>query len=174
MTRKKLVKRPQGRPKLDNPRSTQLPVVRVTPDKLAEYKQAATASDSNFSQWVRSTLDKAAKKNKEQLMGDNFDTEPIKQAIRAIESDNFTAISESARSIHLLVFRKIREGQRSLLKEFKTLAAFLEYRQKAKLAELKGVKIKKPKSLLPKEEALALCQNILNAEIVALDETGHH
>lgn len=54
-----------GRPvgsTIDNPMSTQLPVIRVTPQKLTEYKEAADASGSNFSQWVRSTLDMGVKK----------------------------------------------------------------------------------------------------------------
>jgi len=64
MEKLKKKKRPMGRPKSDNPSSATLPLIRVTPDKLKEYKQAAETSGSNFSHWVRGTLDKALVKTK--------------------------------------------------------------------------------------------------------------
>jgi len=56
--------RPRGRPQSDNPASVTLPRVRVTPDKLAAYKQSADQSGKTFSVWIRDVLDKAAGKKK--------------------------------------------------------------------------------------------------------------
>lgn len=61
---KKKQAKPMGRPKIDDPADQRLPVVRVTKDKLDAYKRAAETSGSNFSQWVRGTLDKALVKTK--------------------------------------------------------------------------------------------------------------
>lgn len=60
-------KRKRGRPtgtKSSNPRSTQLPVVRVTPEELKAYKAASERGKMTFSAWVRHCLDKCAKPNK--------------------------------------------------------------------------------------------------------------
>jgi len=54
----------RGRPvgtKSNNPRSTQLPVVRVTPNELSAYKAASEHENKTFSAWVRDKLDKASK-----------------------------------------------------------------------------------------------------------------
>lgn len=42
-----------------NTASEKLPMVRVTTEQLAKYRDAAESSNQKFSQWVRSTLDKA-------------------------------------------------------------------------------------------------------------------
>ncbi len=59
----KQINKTMGRPigsMIDNPKVV-MPSIMVDPEKLLEYKQAAEASGSNFSQWVRGALDKAAK-----------------------------------------------------------------------------------------------------------------
>ena len=57
----KKTKKRAGRPPIDNPASTTLPRVRVTPDKLAAYKKAAEQSNQSFSAWIRNLLDKGLK-----------------------------------------------------------------------------------------------------------------
>lgn len=57
--------KPRGRPKgssSENPATKTLAGVRVTADKLNNYKQAASKSGVSFSAWVRNALDKACKK----------------------------------------------------------------------------------------------------------------
>ena len=49
-------KRPPGRPKIKNPASEKLPVVRVTPDQLATYRKTAQNSGQTFSSWTRNLL----------------------------------------------------------------------------------------------------------------------
>lgn len=53
------VKRKRGRPRAANPATEQFPSIRVTKDKLDEYRQAAESDGLSFSQWVKSILDKA-------------------------------------------------------------------------------------------------------------------
>lgn len=56
------IKRKRGRPvgsTASNTASEKLPMVRVTTEQLAKYRDAAESSNQKFSQWVRSTLDKA-------------------------------------------------------------------------------------------------------------------
>tara|TARA_R100001480_G_scaffold6492_1_gene13751 strand:+ start:561 stop:758 length:198 start_codon:yes stop_codon:yes gene_type:complete len=56
-------KRPRGRPKgyrAENPASERL-IVRVTEDQLDSYRAAADTAGTSLSDWVRSTLDKAAR-----------------------------------------------------------------------------------------------------------------
>ncbi len=55
-------KRKPGRPKSENPATKKLPMVRVTPDQLENYKEAAEIEGLAFSAWVRTVLDKAAKR----------------------------------------------------------------------------------------------------------------
>ncbi len=57
-------KKKMGRPPVDNPASTTLPRVRVTPDKLAAYKKSAEQSGQSFSAWIRKWLDKGIKEEK--------------------------------------------------------------------------------------------------------------
>ncbi len=59
-------KNPVGRPPTENPASTTLPRVRVTPDKLAAYKKSAEQSGQSFSAWIRKWLDKGIKEEKDQ------------------------------------------------------------------------------------------------------------
>lgn len=57
-------RRKPGRPpgyRVENPANKTIPKVRVTESQLEAYKQAAKASGSNFSQWVRGVLDAATK-----------------------------------------------------------------------------------------------------------------
>ena len=51
-----------GRPPIENPASKTLPRIRVTPDQLENYKEAAEHEEMAFSAWVRDKLDKAAKR----------------------------------------------------------------------------------------------------------------
>jgi len=46
-----------GRPKSENPATEKLPMVRVTPEQLNAYKEAAEKSNITFSAWVRDALD---------------------------------------------------------------------------------------------------------------------
>lgn len=46
-----------GRPPTENPK-VRMPGMMVDSDQLAAYKKAAKKSGSNFSQWVRDTLDR--------------------------------------------------------------------------------------------------------------------
>lgn len=55
-------KRRVGRPKAANPKIARLPVVQITPESLETYREAAEASGTTLSKWVRDTLDKAAKR----------------------------------------------------------------------------------------------------------------
>ena len=55
-------KRKPGRPKTDNPASEKLPMIRVTPEQLDNYKAAAEHEELPFSVWVREKLDRAAKR----------------------------------------------------------------------------------------------------------------
>jgi len=55
-------KKSRGRPLSDNPASERLPVVRITPDQLENYKEAAEQEEMAFSSWVRDKLDRAAKR----------------------------------------------------------------------------------------------------------------
>ena len=55
------IKRPRGRPKIDNPASEKLPMIRVTKEQLDNYKNAAEEKQLSFSEWVRKALDKASK-----------------------------------------------------------------------------------------------------------------
>jgi predicted HicB family RNase H-like nuclease len=52
-----------GRPPVENPATERLPMVRVTPEKLKAYKEAAEKEEISFSAWVRKSLDSAIKKN---------------------------------------------------------------------------------------------------------------
>jgi len=47
-----------GRPRVDNPASARLPSIRITPDKLEAYKDAAVKKDIKLSEWVRDALDR--------------------------------------------------------------------------------------------------------------------
>ena len=55
------VKKKRGRPTVANPATEQFPSIRVTKDKLEEYRQAAESDGLSFSQWVKSVLDRAVK-----------------------------------------------------------------------------------------------------------------
>jgi predicted HicB family RNase H-like nuclease len=57
-------KRQRGRPPLDKPASKSLAGVRVTPEQLGEYQAASERAGRSMSAWVKSTLDKAAKRLK--------------------------------------------------------------------------------------------------------------
>ena len=57
----KQIRKP-GRPKSDNPATEKLPMIRVTPDQLENYKAAAEHEEKAFSAWVRDKLDRAAKR----------------------------------------------------------------------------------------------------------------
>ena len=56
-------KRKRGRPPVENPASETLPRVRVTPDQLAAYNNAARERDDSLSGWIKSNLDRAAKRD---------------------------------------------------------------------------------------------------------------
>ena len=54
-------KKKRGRPagyRAKNPATETLPKVRVTPDQLASYRDAAEASGQTVSAWVRGALEK--------------------------------------------------------------------------------------------------------------------
>ena len=53
-------KRRAGRPRIENPKSTTLPLVRTTPKQLANYKVVASRLGLPLSTWIRDTLDNAA------------------------------------------------------------------------------------------------------------------
>jgi hypothetical protein len=53
-------KKRRGRPPIDNPATSRLPVVQVTPDQLVKFRAAAENNEQSFSQWVRDSLEKAA------------------------------------------------------------------------------------------------------------------
>jgi len=58
-------KRKRGRPKgsvIANPASEALPRIRIRPDQLAAYTNAAERGGKSLSAWVRDTLDAAATK----------------------------------------------------------------------------------------------------------------
>lgn len=50
-----------GRPKLDNSRDKALPLVRITEQELADFKQAASLAGVPFAEWVRSVLHAAVR-----------------------------------------------------------------------------------------------------------------
>lgn len=52
-------KKKMGRPPIANPANKILPNIRVTPDKLNEYRQAAESAGLKFAAWARRALDKA-------------------------------------------------------------------------------------------------------------------
>jgi hypothetical protein len=60
--KKTSLKKRMGRPPVDNPRDKRLPVVQITEDQLIIYKAASERTGQTFSAWVRSALDKAAKR----------------------------------------------------------------------------------------------------------------
>ena len=51
-------KKPKGRPKSDDPSSVVLPPIRVTPDQLRRYREAATRAERSLSAWIRLVADK--------------------------------------------------------------------------------------------------------------------
>jgi len=54
---KKATKKKRGRPETGHVR---FPGVRLTPDQLSRYTEAAASAGVAFSEWVREALDKAA------------------------------------------------------------------------------------------------------------------
>lgn len=56
MTEEELKK--MGRPPVDNPASARLPSIRITPNKLKAYKNAARDENMILSEWVRKALDR--------------------------------------------------------------------------------------------------------------------
>lgn len=55
------LKKKRGRPAIANPATEQFPSIRVTKEKLAEYRQAAETEGLKFAEWVRGALDKSLK-----------------------------------------------------------------------------------------------------------------
>lgn len=52
-----------GRPPVENPATEKLPNIRVTPEQLQSYRDAATSKDETLSDWVRRHLNRAAKRD---------------------------------------------------------------------------------------------------------------
>lgn len=52
----------RGRPAVDNPATNTLSRVRVTDEQIEAYKRAGDCRGKTLSQWVRDTLDAAAKR----------------------------------------------------------------------------------------------------------------
>lgn len=61
VTMKKSAKK-RGRPPIDNPASNTLGRVRVSDEQLEAYRQAGAVKGKSLSEWVRDTLDAAAKR----------------------------------------------------------------------------------------------------------------
>ena len=60
--------RPPGRPKTANPATERLPVVRITPDKLATYRKLAGDMGVSVSEWIRVNLDASIEDEREEFM----------------------------------------------------------------------------------------------------------
>ena len=56
-------KKPRGRPPIENPATETIPRVRVTPEQLQSYRDAADSKAESFSEWLRRNLDKAVKRD---------------------------------------------------------------------------------------------------------------
>jgi predicted DNA binding CopG/RHH family protein len=54
----------KGRPRSNNPATARLPNIRVTPDKLREYRDKARQEGVTFSEWVRTALERALKRSR--------------------------------------------------------------------------------------------------------------
>lgn len=60
-------KKRRGRPvgsKIEKPASATLPRVRITPEKLNEYKEASVNNGLTFSDWIRQALDREVKRKR--------------------------------------------------------------------------------------------------------------
>ena len=55
-------KKKMGRPPVANPATEKLPNIRLKPEQLQSYRDASDVNDQSLSDWVRTTLDKAAKR----------------------------------------------------------------------------------------------------------------
>jgi len=59
-------KKKRGRPPTDNPATEKLSNVRVTPDQLTTYNEAAATHGESMAAWVKRNLDRIAKRDLKQ------------------------------------------------------------------------------------------------------------